>query len=73
MARDEHRKIDQGKEGLDELKDLWFISHMERSWNEVGKMSLHEFEKFLFEEMVSNITVLPFDDDVREAIQSWHR
>lgn len=56
--------------GLGELKDIWMLNHGGR-WNGIDAMSLHDFEKFLFAEMCHNITVLPFDKEVEEAIQCW--
>lgn len=73
LTHDEHKLVDMGLMGLEELKDIWLVNHLTGGWQAVDGMSLHEFEKFLFLDMCHNITELPFKDELLGAIERWRR
>lgn len=73
LAPGEHRLVDKGSAGLATLKDIYFFHKGYPDEEEqILSMSLHEFEKYLFAQLIE-IVRPPFNKEVTEAILSWHR
>jgi hypothetical protein len=68
LAHHEHKLIDQGATGLEELKMIF----SSRSDILVWDLSLHEFEKFLYQRVIDSLDEKP-EDEIISAIMGWSR
>ena len=66
----EHHLIDKGAYGLDLLQTAYIFHNGDPGDFDI--MRLHDFEKFLFEDLCEKV-IPPFGAEVMEAILQWHR
>ena len=68
----QHRWVDQGHAGLDEMKLAYWGAHPDMVFGSIEDMRLHEFEMFLWEEMLIRVALEDFDDYLAAA-RNWTR
>ena len=72
LTYDEHHLVDEGRSGLHEIKNRWYSYNEDRDYETIEEMSLHEFEKYLFERVCDGLW-FPFGDAAYAACLDWHR
>lgn len=72
LEHNSHLWVDWGAEGLRLMKEKFIHGHGDSQADVIDDLTLMEFQKFLFAK-VCEFVPPPFDDDVLEAIQGWHR
>ena len=73
LTYDEHHLVDAGRSGLHEIKDRWYSFNDDKDYGTIEEMTLHQFEKYLFEFVVCARTRFPFGKAAMDACRDWHR
>lgn len=74
LTKQQHSWVDDGIEGLDMMKAIYQTGHGFDDADVIDDMTLHEFERYLFEKVIDRAPPPPpFDKQTRDAIQGWHR
>ena len=73
LTYDEHHLVDAGRSGLHEIKDRWYSFNEDKDYELIEEMTLHQFEKYLFEFVVCDRTRFPFGKEVMKACVEWRR
>lgn len=72
LTREQHRWVDDGSRGLDDMKLSYWAAHPSMVFSGIEDMRLHEFEMFLWEEMLLRVQLEDFDDYLIAA-RNWTR